>query len=106
MIGRRFIFEAALEVRRRASPVLCRSTMTHVPSNAAFEGRCGLPDAVAGRLPSQRCSLWVDRQHATEPDQIRSGHRELEVLIDAPEPAVDRLADPANGLAPAEVLLD
>jgi hypothetical protein len=45
-------------------------------------------------------------EHSRHAHDVACCHRELEVLIDPLEPAVHRLADAADGLAPAEVLLD
>ena len=45
-------------------------------------------------------------RHSGEAHQVAGGHGELELLIDALQSAKHGLANPADGLAPAEVLLD
>lgn len=55
---------------------------------------------------SSRCSLRYRRQYSGHPHQVRRRHRELEVLIDAPDAPVDGLTDAPDRLAPAEVLFD
>jgi len=52
-------------------------------------------------------SRWSssERQRA-HPHQIRSDHRQTEVLADALESTVHRLHQAADGLAPAKVLVD
>jgi len=55
---------------------------------------------------SCRTSLRYRTQHSRHSDEIRGGHRQLEVLIDVADAAVDGLSDAPHRLAPAEVLLD
>src|SRR5690606_117381 len=55
---------------------------------------------------SSRTSLRYRTQYSRHSDEIRGGHRQLEVLIDLPDSPVDGLPDAPDRLAPAEVLLD
>src|SRR5690606_1465487 len=55
---------------------------------------------------SSRSSLRYRTQYSRHSDEIRGGHRQLEVLIDLPESPVDGLPDAPDRFAPAEVLLD
>lgn len=51
-------------------------------------------------------SLRHHRQHSRHSSQIARQHRQLEVLVDPFEAAIRGLSNPADGLAPAEVLFD
>src|ERR1700739_3382543 len=51
-------------------------------------------------------SLRHRAHYSGHSSQIAYHHRQLEVLIDALEAAINRLPNPADGLAPAEMLLD
>ena len=55
---------------------------------------------------SSRRSLWHHPWHSGHAGQIARNHRQLEVLVDAPDAAIDRLPDPSDRLAPAEMLFD
>src|SRR5712691_6984782 len=65
---------------------------------------CGDRFAAFGR--SLNCSLRDRKQYSGNPEDVACCHGELEVLIDATQPAVHGLSNPSDGLAPAEVLLD
>src|SRR6185295_7273743 len=51
-------------------------------------------------------SLRHRTQHSSHSGDVAGCHRQLEVLIDAPESSVDGLAYAPDRLAPAEVFLD
>jgi len=55
---------------------------------------------------SSRRSLRHRAQQSSHSHDVARCHRQLEVLVDAPDPSVDRLADAPDGLTPAEVFLD
>src|SRR5690606_19898724 len=55
---------------------------------------------------SCRTSLRYRTQYSRHSDEIRGGHRQLEVLVDVADAAVDGLPDAPHRLSPAEVLLD
>src|SRR5690242_19694643 len=55
---------------------------------------------------SSRGSLRHRSQYPDHASQIARDHRQLEVLIDPLDAAIDRLPNPTDGLAPAEMLLD
>src|ERR1700758_2248443 len=67
--------------------------------------RCHAPQAArpGGSLPRSREPLVHYSCHARE---VARDHRQLEVLVDPLDAAIHRLPDPANRLAPAEMLLD
>jgi len=55
---------------------------------------------------SWRRSARHRRRYSGEAHQVVGGHGELELLIDSLQSAKHGLANPADGLAPTEVLLD
>lgn len=58
------------------------------------------------RSGSSRRSLRHHTWHSGHAGQIARNHRQLEVLVDALDTAIDGLPDPSDGLAPAEMLFD
>jgi hypothetical protein len=66
------------------------------PCGAQSSRRC-----VSSRRSSQH-HTW----HSRHAGQIARNHRQLEVLVDAPDAAIDRLPDPTDRFTPAEVLFD
>ena len=67
--------------------------------------RCHAPQAVrhGGSLHRSRKHRVHYSRHACE---VARDHRQLEVLVDPLDAAIHRLPDPADRLAPAEMLLD
>lgn len=55
---------------------------------------------------SSRRSLWHRCQYSSHSSQVARQHRQFEVLVDSLDTAIRGLSNPANGLAPAEVLFD
>ncbi len=87
-------FAAELRVRR---VVLAGSAQARQPGAVRCSHHGG----------SLQRSLWHHAWHSGHAGQIARGHRQLEVLVNAPlDAAIDRLPDPANCLAPAEMLFD
>src|SRR5215212_6466988 len=85
-----------------------RSGQWQGPAFGSRTGRCELRNAALGvrSLTSCHRSLRHRAQHSGHSGDVACGHGELEVLIDASEASIDRLADATDGLAPAEVLFD
>src|SRR6185312_2154628 len=71
---------------------------------------CPLGSCRFVRLPCRLVSLRRPRrdrtQYSCDAHDVARRHGELEVLVYAPHPAVDRLADAPHCLGPAEMLLD
>lgn len=86
-------FSAELPVRR----AIC----------AGHAHACSHCGAQSSRRGGSSCrSLRHHTWHSGHAGQIARNHRQLEVLVDALDAAIDRLADPADGLTPAEMLFD
>ena len=58
---------------------------------------------IGGSLPG---FLRYRHEHSRHSYDVAGGHRQFELLVDAPDASVHGLADAPNRLAPAEVLLD
>lgn len=79
-----------------------------VPANCPTDERASR--RVAARRPclngSLHRSLRQRRQYSGHSGQVARQHRELEVLVDPFDAAIDGLTNPADSLAPTEVLFD
>src|SRR6266581_2436622 len=80
-----------------------RSTVPSLILGRYWIGRngVGLPLFV-----SLRCSCRHRHRHSSNAQQIAGSHSELELLINPPQSAEHGLPDAADGLTPAEMLLD
>src|SRR6266700_446088 len=70
-------------------------------------GRASRRFARGAHLPGSWCYSGRHRSlHSGQTQQIAGSHGELELQVDAPQSAKHGLSNPADGLAPTEVLLD
>jgi hypothetical protein len=65
---------------------------------------CGAQSSCRGG--SSRRPLRHHAWHSRHAGQIARGHRQLEMLVDAPDAAIDGLTYPADRFTPAEMLFD